>query len=110
MILESIMEGLKALLASLWDFIKKAYVFCFLYGLYETIPVSFSLGLMYLLKISGVSVDIYKTVAKVTLIIGQIIPTAGYAGVINHDHIVEGSMDICFSGCIILSILIWYYL
>ena len=108
MIIESIKEGLKALLSCLWDFIKKVFVFCFVYGLFCVIPALLALGLMFLLKILGVPVDICKTVMKIALIIGQIIPAAGYAGMINEDHNVEGSIDICFSGWIISSILIWY--
>ena len=108
MIIESIKEGLKVLLGSLWGFIKKVYVFCFIYGLFCVIPALFALGLMLLLKILGVPVDVCKTVMKIALIIGQIIPASGYAGTINEDHNVEGSMDICFSGLIIVSILIWY--
>ena len=110
MILECIREGMKPLLRHFWDFFKKAYVFCFLYGLFEIIPGLFSLGLMYLLKILGVPVDICAIVMKVTLIIGQIIPAAGYAGAINNDPNVEGSMDVCFSGMIICAISIWYVL
>ena len=109
-VLESIREGIKPLFCNLWDFIKKAYVFCFIYGLFEIIPILFSMGLMYLLKILGVPVDVYTIVTKVALIIGQIIPAAGYTGAINDDPNVEGSMDICFSGMIICSILIWYAL
>lgn len=110
MVFESIQEGMKSLLGNLWDFIKKAYVFCFLYGLFCIIPVLLALGLMFLLKILGVPVDICTIVMKISLIIGQIIPAAGYAGVIKDDPKVEGSMDICFSGWIIVSILIWYNL
>ena len=109
-VLESIRGGIKPLFQNLWDFFKKAYVFCFIYGLFEGIPVIFSLGLMYLLKTLGVPVDIYTVVTKVALIIGQIIPAAGYAGVIKDDPNVEGSMDVCFSGMIICSISIWYFL
>ena len=109
-ILESIKDGMKQLFHNLWDFIKKACVFCFFYGLFEGIPVVFSLVLMYLLKTLGIPVDICTVVMKVALIIGQIIPAAGYAGVINDDPNAEGSMDVCFSGMIICSISIWYAL
>lgn len=109
-VLASIRGGMEPLFQNLWDFFKKAYVFCFFYGLFEIIPVLFSLGLMYLLKVLGVPVDICAIVMKVALIIGQIIPGAGYAGVINDDPNVEGSMDVCFSGMIICSISIWYAL
>ena len=103
-----IKDGLKSLLRSLWDFIKKVFVFCFFYGRLCIFPALLGIGLMFLLKISGVPVDICTIVMKLTFIIGQIIPAAGYAGMINADQNVEGSMDICFSGWIIFSILIWY--
>lgn len=108
--IDAIKEGFKSLPRGLWDFIKKVLVFCFFYGRLCIIPALLAIGLMFLLKILGVPVDICTIVMKLTLIIGQIIPAASYAGVINEDPNVEGSMDICFSGWIISSILIWYYL
>ena len=107
---EAIKQGLKSLPRGLWDFIKKALVFCFFYGRLCIVPVVFALGLMFLLKILGVPVDICIIVMKIALIIGQIIPAAGYTGLINSDPNAEGSTDICFSGWIIISILIWYCL
>ena len=108
--LDLIKSGFKSLLGNLWDFAKKVYVFCFFYGRLCVVPVIFSLGLMQLLKLFGVPLDIYKTVMKLSLIIGQVIPASSYAGLINEDPNVEGSMDICFSGWIIISILIWFNL
>ena len=109
-VLEAIRGGIKPLFSNLWEFFKKAYVFCFIYGLFEIIPALLSIGLMYLSKVLGAPVDITKIVLKVSLIIGQIIPAAGYAGVINDDPNVEGSMDVCFSGIIICVLSIWYAL
>lgn len=108
--IELIKAGLKSLLRSLWDFVKKIYVFCFFYGRLCVIPVIFAVALMQLLKVFGVPLDICMTVMKLCLIIGQVVPAASYAGVINEDPNVEGSMDICFSGWIIISILVWFEL
>lgn len=108
--IEAIKEGLKSLPGSFWEFIKKVLVFCFLYGRMCIVPAMLSLGLMWLLKELGVSLDICKTVMKLGLIIGQIIPAASYAGVLKDDPNVEASIDVCFSGWIIISILIWYNL
>ena len=108
--IENIKEGLKTLPSGLWAFFKKAYVFCFVYGRLCIFPVALSLGLMWLLKIFGVPLDTCALVMKLGLIIGQIIPAASYAGVIKDDPNVEGSMDVCFSGWIIISILIWFNL
>lgn len=106
--LDLIKSGLKSLLGNLWDFAKKVCVFCFVYGRLCVVPVILSLGLMQLLKLFGVPLDVCTTVMKFSLIIGQIVPAASYAGLINEDPNVEGSMDICFSGWIIISILVWY--
>lgn len=108
--IELIKEGLKRLPGGLWVFFKKAYVFCFFYGRLCVVPVLLSLGLMWLLKTLGVPLDTCTMVMKLVLIIGQIIPAASYAGVIKDDPNVEGSMDVCFSGWIIISILIWFNL
>ena len=105
--IEIIKEGMKSLLSSLWDFIKKVLVFCFFYGRLFIFPVLFALALKFLLKTLGIPINICTIVMKIALIIGQIIPAAGYAGLISEDPNFEGSMDICFSGWIIISILIW---
>lgn len=106
--IEVIKEGLKLLPSGLWDFFKKAFVFCFFYGRLFAVIAAFSVLIMQLLKVLGVPLDICKIVSKLVIIIGQIIPAASYIGVINEDPNTEGSTDICFSGWIILSLLIWY--
>ena len=103
-----IKSGLKSLLSNLWDFVKKVFVFGFFYGRLCIVPVVLSMGLMQLLKVFGVPMDTCKTVMKVSLIIGQVIPAASYAGLVEEDPNMEGSIDLCFSGWIIISILIWY--
>lgn len=108
--IDAIKEGLKSLPSGLWDFFKKACVFCFLYGRLCIVPALLSLGLMWLLKTLSVPLDICTIVMKLGFIIGQIIPAASYAGMIKGDPNVEGSMDVCFAGWIIISILIWYIL
>ena len=104
----AIKEGLKSLPRGLWDFIKKIAVFCFFYGRLFVVIAAASFGIMLLLKLLGVPLDACIIVMKLALTVGQIIPAASYIGVINDDPNVEGSMDICFSGWLILSILIWY--
>ena len=103
-----IKEGLKLLPKGLLDFLKKVFVFCFFYGRLFAVVVAFSILIMQLLKVFGVPLDVCKTVAKLVIIVGQIIPAASYICVINEDQYTEGSTDICFSGWLILSALIWY--
>lgn len=103
-----IKEGFKSLPRGLWDFFKKAFVFCFFYGRLFVVIAAVSIGIAQLLKVLGAPLDTCIIVMKLVLIIGQIIPAASYIGVINEDAHTEGSADICFSGWLILSVLIWY--
>lgn len=104
--IDAIKAGFKSLPRGLWDFFKKILVFCFFYGRLFTVIAAFSILIMQLLKVFGVPLDICILVLKLMVIIGQIIPAASYIGVIKEDPYTEGSTDICFSGWIILSLLI----
>jgi hypothetical protein len=106
--INAIKEGLKSLPSGLWDFFKKILVFLFFYGRLFVVIAAFSILIMLFLRALGVSLDICMIVLKITLIIGQIIPAASYIQVITEDPNIEGSPDICFSGWLILSVLIWY--
>lgn len=106
--IDAIKEGFKSLPSGLWDFFKKIIVFSFLYGRLFVCVAAASIGIMQLLKVFGVPLDTCVIVMKLVLTVGQIIPAASYVGVINDDPNVEGSTDVCFSGWLILSVLIWY--
>jgi hypothetical protein len=106
--IDAIKKGLKVLPSGLWGFFKKVFVFCFFYGRLFIVIGVLSIGIMQILKELGVPLDARKIVAKLVIIVGQIIPAASYLGVINEDPNTEGSSDICFFGWLILSVWIWY--
>ena len=108
--LQAIKEGFVIIRKKIIYFIQKALVFLFLYGRMNVFPVIFALGLFWMLNVIGASTTSSITVFKLSLIIGQLIPMASYAGIIHNDPNVEGSMDICFAGAIIVSMLVWYCL
>ena len=104
----AIKQGLKLLPIGLLDFLKKIFIFCFVYGRSFCVIAAFSVCIMLLLQELNVPLDICRMVMKLMLIVGQIIPAASYIGVISEDPHAEGSTEICFLGWIILSVLIWY--
>lgn len=107
---ELIKTGLKILIKGIFDYIKKIPAFLFLYGRIYTITVLFALFVSFVLKYFKIPADTTAFIFKSLLLFGQIIPAASYAGAITIDKTIEGSMDICFSGLIISSLLIWYAL
>lgn len=106
--IDVIKSGFKSIPRGLLDFFKKILVFSFLYGRLFAVVAALSIFIMQILRVFGVPLDICILIAKLFIIIGQIIPAASYVGAINEDQNIEGSTDICFSGWIILSLLIWY--
>lgn len=108
--LEVIQTGLKIIKKSIFDYLKNIPAFIFLYGRVFAINVLFALSVSLILDFFGISNDTVAFVFKLLLLIGQIIPAASYAGAITTDKTIEGSMDICYSGLIISSLLIWYAL
>ena len=107
---EIISYGIKAIKQSLFDFVKKIPAFVFFYSRMFVPVVIVGLATFYILKILGISIEVGSIIFKIILMVGQIIPAASYAGIITNNKNVEGSMDICFSGVIISSLLIWYAL
>ena len=105
--IDAIKEGLKLMPSGWWDFFKKSYVFCFLYGRLFAVVSAFSALIMMLLKALGVPLDICVLVMKILITVGQIIPAASYIAMINNEPNCEGSTDICFSGWIITSLWVW---
>ena len=108
--IDAIKEGFKLLPKGLWDFFKKIAVFSFIYGRLLVVVAAVSFGIWKLLAVLGVPSDTCVLVTKILITVGQIIPATSYIGAINDDPYCEGSTDICFSGWLILSLLIWYYL
>lgn len=106
--IDAIKEGFKSLPVGLWDFFKKIFVFCFFYGRLFVVIAAVSVGIWKLLEVLGAPLDTCALVAKILITVGQIIPATSYIGVINDDPHCEGSTDICFSGWLILSLLIWH--
>ena len=108
--LEVISHGIKIIKQNLLNFFKKILVFVFFYSRMFVPVIIVSLATFYVLKFIGVPTEVGSIVFKIILLVGQIIPAASYAGIITNDKNVEGSMDVCFSGIIISSLLIWYAL
>lgn len=106
----AISEGLIAIKRNIFDFIKKVLVFIFLYGRMIFIPLCLAFCAYFILDFIGINEQHSSAICKAILILGQIFPAASYAGVISNDPNAEGSMDICFAGAIIVSLIIWYVL
>lgn len=108
--LEVIQTGLRIIRKSIFDYLKNIPAFLFLYGRIFALMLLLALFVSLILDHFGISNATAAFVFKLLLLIGQIIPAASYAGAITIDKTIEGSMDICFSGLIISSLLIWYAL
>ena len=106
--LEIISEGIKVIKCNLFDFVKKVPAFIFIYSRMECLVVIPSLAIFWILHLLNIPEKTCDITFKVMLLVGQIIPAASYAGAITVDKTIEGSMDVCFTGVIICSLLIWH--
>lgn len=66
-----------------------------------------SLIFMWIFEKSNIPANTFATIAKLIVIIGQIIPASIFAAITNEEKRDEYSMDICLCVCIVVSVFVW---